>query len=127
LSADRADYRFLFGIDMTEVQWSRSRSSFILSEIKTKSGLRLTNFRETLNKVGVFGRGVWRYWRLGEPAPESNYIVQKLYAYIDSFNQSLGVAARKQVRAMQNHSREKDGAGSVQKPIAKSYEVMKEC
>jgi hypothetical protein len=51
--------------------------------MKTKSGLRLTNFREILNKVGVFGRGIWRYWRLGEPAPESNFIVQKLYAYTD--------------------------------------------
>jgi hypothetical protein len=51
--------------------------------MKTRSGLRLTNFRETLNKVGIFGRGIWRYWRLGEPAPESNYIVQKLYAYTD--------------------------------------------
>src|SRR5260370_35159491 len=51
--------------------------------MKTKSGLRLTNFREILNKVGVFGRGIWRYWPLGEPAPESNYIVQKLCAYTD--------------------------------------------
>jgi hypothetical protein len=45
--------------------------------------LHLTNFGEALNKVGVFGRGIWRYWRLGEPSPESNYIVQKLYAYTD--------------------------------------------
>jgi hypothetical protein len=45
--------------------------------------LRLTNFTETLNKVGVFGKGMWRYWRLGEPAPESNYIVEKLFAYTD--------------------------------------------
>jgi hypothetical protein len=36
-----------------------------------------------LDKVGAFGSGIWRYWRLGEPAPESNYIVQKLYAYTD--------------------------------------------
>lgn len=55
----------------------------MLAEVKTKSGSRLTNFRQALNKVGVFGRGAWRYWRLGEPAPESNYIVQKLYAYTD--------------------------------------------
>jgi hypothetical protein len=26
---------------------------------------------------------MWRYWRLGEPAPESNYIVQKLSALTD--------------------------------------------
>ena len=45
--------------------------------------MRLTNFTETLNKVGVFGKGMWRYWRLGEPAPESNYIVEKLFAYTD--------------------------------------------
>jgi hypothetical protein len=55
----------------------------MLPEMKTKSGLRLTNFRESLNKVAVFGRGIWRYWRLGEPAPESNYIVQKLSAFTD--------------------------------------------
>jgi hypothetical protein len=50
---------------------------------QAKEGMRLTSFRETLNKVGAFGSGMWRYWRLGEPAPESNYIVQKLYAYTD--------------------------------------------
>jgi hypothetical protein len=47
------------------------------------TGLRLTNVTETLNRVGVFGKGMWRYWRLGEPAPESNYIVEKLFAYTD--------------------------------------------
>jgi hypothetical protein len=31
----------------------------------------------------MFGRGIWRYWRLGEPSPDSNYVVQKLYAYTD--------------------------------------------
>jgi len=55
----------------------------MLPEMKTKSSLRLTDFREGLNKIGVFGRGIWRYWRFGEPAPESNYIVQKLSAYTD--------------------------------------------
>src|ERR1700737_1230297 len=73
-------------LDLSEIRgglWSRSRSSFLLPDIKTKSGLRLTNFRDSLNKVGSFGRGIWRYWRLGEPAPESNYIVQKLCAYTD--------------------------------------------
>ena len=43
----------------------------------------MTHFRESLGKVGDFSRGIWRYWRLGEPAPESNYIVQRLYAYTD--------------------------------------------
>lgn len=51
--------------------------------------MRLTNFREPLNKAGVFGRGVWRYWRHGEPSPESNYIVQKLYAYTDGRSNDL--------------------------------------
>jgi hypothetical protein len=36
-----------------------------------------------LNQVSAFGEGIWRYWRFGEPAPESNYVVQKLYAYTD--------------------------------------------
>jgi hypothetical protein len=35
------------------------------------------------NRVGAFCGGMWRYWRSGEPAPESNYVVQKLYAYTD--------------------------------------------
>ena len=44
---------------------------------------RLTDLGTALNKVGVFGRGIWRYWRLGEPSPESNDVVQKLFAYTD--------------------------------------------
>ncbi len=51
--------------------------------METKTGLRSQNFRETLSRVGGFGREIWRYWRLGEPAPESNYLVQKLCAYTD--------------------------------------------
>ena len=43
----------------------------------------MTNFREKLSKVGAFGRGIWRYRRLGEPSPESNYIVEKLSALTD--------------------------------------------
>ncbi len=35
------------------------------------------------SRVGAFCGGMWRYWRSGQPAPESNYIVQKLYAYTD--------------------------------------------
>jgi hypothetical protein len=38
---------------------------------------------QALSKVGAFGRGAWRYWRLGEPSPESNVFVQKLYAFTD--------------------------------------------
>jgi hypothetical protein len=45
--------------------------------------MRLTNLGQALGKLGVFGRGAWRYWRLGEPEPESNWFIQKLYAYTD--------------------------------------------
>ena len=45
--------------------------------------MRLKNLKQSLGKVGMFGRGAWRYWRLGEPEPESNWFVQKLYAYTD--------------------------------------------
>jgi hypothetical protein len=38
---------------------------------------------------------------------------------IDSFNESLGSPRTQAARAMQNHSREKHGAGSVLKPIQK--------
>jgi len=38
------------------------------------------NLADALHRVGDFGRGIWRYWRLGEPAPDSNYVVQKLCA-----------------------------------------------
>jgi hypothetical protein len=37
----------------------------------------------------MFGRGLWRYWRFGEPAPESNNFVQKLYAYTDGRSNDL--------------------------------------
>jgi len=43
----------------------------------------VTAFSETFHRVGDFGKGIWRYWRSGEPSPESNYVVQKLYAYTD--------------------------------------------
>jgi hypothetical protein len=46
-------------------------------------------FGETFHRVGDFGRGIWRYWRFGEPAPESNYVVQKLYAYTDGRSNDL--------------------------------------
>ena len=38
---------------------------------------------------------------------------------MDSFNESLGSPRTQAARAMQNHSREKHGAGSVLKPIQK--------
>lgn len=57
--------------------------------MNTKIGLPFTKFTGALGKVGVFGRGMWRYWRLGEPSPESNYVVQKLYAYTDGRSNDL--------------------------------------
>jgi hypothetical protein len=41
------------------------------------------NLAMALSNVGVFGRGVWKYWQLGEPAPATNFVIQKLYAYTD--------------------------------------------
>lgn len=38
---------------------------------------------DALRNVKSFGTGMWRYWRRGEPSPESNSVVQKLYAYTD--------------------------------------------
>ncbi len=55
----------------------------------TTSGFRLTRIKDGLHNVGVFGRGIWRYRRLGEPSPESNYIVQKLYALTDGRSNDL--------------------------------------
>lgn len=49
----------------------------------TKGVSPLTDFVDTLRKVGTFGSGAWRYWRSGEPSPESNYVVQKLSAFTD--------------------------------------------
>jgi hypothetical protein len=43
----------------------------------------MTGLREASSRLSAFGRGMWRYWRLGEPAPDSNFVVQKLYAYTD--------------------------------------------
>jgi hypothetical protein len=51
--------------------------------MKTSGGLHLNTFRENFNKVGVFGRGMWRYWHHGVPAPQSNYVVEKLSALTD--------------------------------------------
>ena len=45
---------------------------------------------------------------------------------INSFNESLGSCHTEAARAMQNHSREKHGVGSVLKPILKNYAVMKQ-
>jgi hypothetical protein len=39
---------------------------------------------------------------------------------IDSFNESLGSRRTQAARAMQNHSREKHGVGSVLKPIPRN-------
>jgi hypothetical protein len=39
--------------------------------------------QQSLGQLGIFSRGAWRYWRHGKPSPESNYVVQKLYALTD--------------------------------------------
>ena len=44
--------------------------------------------------------------------------------HIDAFSESLGSRRTQAARAMQNHSRDKHGAGSVLKPIPKNYGVM---
>ena len=53
----------------------------MLPETKTTSNFRFTNFTQALGRVGVFGRGAWRYWRFGTPEPEGKWFVQKLFAY----------------------------------------------
>lgn len=49
----------------------------------------MSAFGEPFHRVGDFGRGLWRYWRFGEPAPHSNYVVQKLYSYTDGRSNDL--------------------------------------
>lgn len=43
----------------------------------------MANVLAALGEIGDFGKGMWRYWRHYEPAPESNRVVQRLYAYTD--------------------------------------------
>ena len=45
---------------------------------------------------------------------------------VDSFNESLGSPRTQAARAMQNHSREKHGVGSLLQPIPKNYGVMEQ-
>jgi hypothetical protein len=45
---------------------------------------------------------------------------------INSFNEKLGSRRTQAARAMQSHSRDKHGAGSVLEPISKNYGVMKQ-
>jgi hypothetical protein len=49
----------------------------------------VANLRAAFSEVGGFGKGLWRYWRRGEPAPESNTVIQKLYAYTDGRSNNL--------------------------------------
>jgi hypothetical protein len=44
--------------------------------------------------------------------------------HIDAFNENSGNRRTQAARAMQNHSRDKHGAGSVLKPIPKNYGEM---
>jgi hypothetical protein len=45
---------------------------------------------------------------------------------VESFSESLGSRRTQAARAMQNHLREKHGAGSVLKPIPHDHGVMKQ-
>jgi hypothetical protein len=45
---------------------------------------------------------------------------------INSFNEKLGSRRTQAARAMQNHSRDKHGKGSVLRPLPKNYGVMKQ-
>ncbi len=51
--------------------------------MNTTANSRLAHAREAFNQVGVLGKGMWRYWHLGESAPQSNVMVQKLFALTD--------------------------------------------
>jgi len=55
----------------------------------TTIGLRSTTVTANLHKLGAFGRDVFRYWRSGQPAPASNDVVQKLYAFTDGRSNDL--------------------------------------
>jgi hypothetical protein len=64
----------------------------------------MPNLAATLNKVGVFSRGMWRYWRFNEPAPaDSNYVVQKLYAFTDGRSNDILFRLLESKR-LENHS-----------------------
>ncbi len=74
------------GKNPTALSW---HEALYCAEMSTKNELRLARLREGCHQIGVFGKGLWRYWRYGEPAPESNYIVQKLCAYTDGRSNDL--------------------------------------
>jgi hypothetical protein len=68
----------------------------------TTSVSQLNQYREAVKKVGDFGRGMWRYWRFGEPAPRSNELVQKLYAFTDGRSNDI------LFRILESRRRERD-------------------
>jgi hypothetical protein len=51
--------------------------------MNTTSASPVTSVWKAFNQVGVFGKGMWRYWHRGESAPDSNFLVQKLFAFTD--------------------------------------------
>ncbi len=65
--------------------------------------------KQTLHNVKAFGAGMWRYWRRGEPSPESNFVVQKLYAYTDGRSNDILFRMLESKREEQNPSFEWDG------------------
>jgi hypothetical protein len=73
----------------------------------------MNDLREPLNKIGAFGKGAWRYWRRGEPAPECNDVVQKLYAYTDGRSNDILFRLLESRRRETNPRFEWDGSSLV--------------
>lgn len=73
----------------------------------------MTAFGEAFHRVSDFGLGIWRYWRFGAPAPDSNYVVQKLYAYTDGRSNDFLFRLLESKRREANFSCDWDGASLV--------------
>jgi hypothetical protein len=69
------------GVLEVKVRTGRGADNALYSAKMRMGNVRSGNYRDALKSVGHFGKGIWRYWRFGEPAPESNVVIQKLYAY----------------------------------------------
>jgi hypothetical protein len=67
---------------------------------------RSSSLKQVFNQAAVFGRGMWRYWRRGEPAPESGYLAQKLCAYTDGRSNDI------LFRILESKRKEKDSSFS---------------
>ena len=88
--------------------------------------------RNSLHNLGAFGAGMWRYWRRGQPAPESNYIVQKLYAYTDGRSNDILFRMLESRRQEKNPSFGWDGTslenpgGSLDSTIPETVRKLKQ-